>query len=305
MRGGEVDRAEEIFRSSTRYCRSTSRDGGIGPRWRSPAEQLDVALALIGPLVDVSDDPEYRAIYAEVLAARGERDMAVCEAERAAAGYEELLARRPEAYAHHAAAFFTGMGHRPQRAVELAEANWKLRDTPRSRRLLAKALRNAEQGCMTLALAGLAAGSVHVLSGPDHLAAIAPYAVTDKTRSWRTGVRWGLGHGAGVLGVGLLVLLARHALPVDAMSAHSELGVGLVLVAIGIWGTRAAFLRLAGPARASPATTSTTFTGVRRWRSGRFTEWRAAPICWGSCRRSPCPRTRQRLPICSASARAT
>ena len=96
---------------------------------------------------------------------------------------------------------------------------------------------------MTLALAGLAAGVVHVLSGPDHLAAIAPYAVTDKTRSWTTGVRWGLGHSTGVLGVGLLVLLARHAVPVDALSAHSELAVGLVLLAIGIWGMRGAWRR--------------------------------------------------------------
>jgi hypothetical protein len=30
---------------------------------------------------------------------------------------------------------------------------------------------------MTVALAGLAAGSVHVLSGPAYLAGIAPYAV--------------------------------------------------------------------------------------------------------------------------------
>jgi hypothetical protein len=96
---------------------------------------------------------------------------------------------------------------------------------------------------MTLALAGLAAGVVHVLSGPDHLAAIAPYAVADRARSWRTGVRWGLGHSAGVLGVGLLVLLARHALPVEALSAHSELGVGLALIGIGVWGMRAALRR--------------------------------------------------------------
>ena len=99
---------------------------------------------------------------------------------------------------------------------------------------------------MTLALAGLVAGAVHVLSGPDHLAAIAPYAVADKARSWRTGVRWGLGHSAGVLGVGLLVLLTRQALPVEALSARSELGVGLVLVGIGIWGIRVALLRRDG-----------------------------------------------------------
>ena len=99
---------------------------------------------------------------------------------------------------------------------------------------------------MTLALAGLVAGAVHVLSGPDHLAAIAPYAVADKARSWRTGVRWGLGHSAGVLGVGLLVLLTRQVIPVEALSARSELGVGLVLVGIGIWGIRVALLRRDG-----------------------------------------------------------
>jgi len=104
--------------------------------------QLDAALALVRPLLQISDDPEYRATYAEILAARGDRE-AVTEAERAATAYELLLARRPEAYADHAAAFFTGVGNRPQLAVDLASANWNLRDTPRSRSLLAKALHNA------------------------------------------------------------------------------------------------------------------------------------------------------------------
>ena len=76
---------------------------------------------------------------------RGEREAAASEAERAAAAYELLLARRPEAYADHAAAFFMGIGNRPQRAVELASLNWKLRDTPRSRSLLVRALRGAEE----------------------------------------------------------------------------------------------------------------------------------------------------------------
>jgi len=100
---------------------------------------------------------------------------------------------------------------------------------------------------MTLALAGLVAGLVHVLSGPDHLAAIAPYAVTGKARAWRMGVRWGIGHGTGVLIVGVLALLLRQALPVAMLSAWSESSVGLVLVAIGIWG-----LRAARPGRARP-----------------------------------------------------
>ena len=93
---------------------------------------------------------------------------------------------------------------------------------------------------MILALAGLVAGFVHVLSGPDHLAAMAPYATDRKARAWRTGVRWGFGHSAGVLGVGLLALMLRDALPVEAISAWSERCVGLVLIGIGVWGLRKA-----------------------------------------------------------------
>ena len=93
---------------------------------------------------------------------------------------------------------------------------------------------------MILVLAGLVAGFVHVLSGPDHLAAMAPYATEGKARAWRTGVRWGLGHSAGVLGVGLLALMLRDALPVEAISAWGERCVGLVLIGIGVWGLRKA-----------------------------------------------------------------
>jgi hypothetical protein len=64
--------------------------------------------------------------------------------------------------------------------------------------------------------------------------------VEGKTRAWKTGMRWGMGHSAGVLGVGLLALLARHALPLDALSAWAERGVGIVLIGIGVWGLRKA-----------------------------------------------------------------
>ena len=93
---------------------------------------------------------------------------------------------------------------------------------------------------MTLVLAGFLAGFVHVLSGPDHLAAIAPYAVDGKSRAWRTGTRWGVGHAAGALAVGLLMLALRDALPLDTVSAWGERLVGVALIAIGIWGVLAA-----------------------------------------------------------------
>ena len=145
MRRGELDRAEALFGELAAILPQHVPGRGHRAEVALARGQLDVALALIAPLVDISDDPEYRATYAEILAARGERAAAAREADRAAAAYELLLARRPEAYADHAAAFFMGIGNRPQRAVDLALANWKLRDTPRSRNLLARALRSAEQ----------------------------------------------------------------------------------------------------------------------------------------------------------------
>ena len=145
MRRGDLDRAEAIFAELDAILPAHVPGRGHRAEVALARGQLDVAAALITPLLEISDDPEYRAdLRGDPGRARRPRSGA-SEAERAAAAYELLLARRPEAYADHAAAFFMGIGNRPQRAVELATANWKLRDTPRSRRLLAKALRNAQQ----------------------------------------------------------------------------------------------------------------------------------------------------------------
>jgi ABC-type nickel/cobalt efflux system permease component RcnA len=90
------------------------------------------------------------------------------------------------------------------------------------------------------ALTGLIAGAVHVWSGPDHLAAIAPLAVRRPHRAWLSGMRWGLGHSAGVGVVGLLSLWLRDWLPVDLLSSWGERLVGVMLFGIGLWALRRA-----------------------------------------------------------------
>jgi hypothetical protein len=87
---------------------------------------------------------------------------------------------------------------------------------------------------MTFALfAGLAAGLLHVFSGPDHLAAVAPLAAGTDRSHWRMGLQWGVGHTIGVLLIACLLLLIREQLPLDAISVYSERLVGVALILVG------------------------------------------------------------------------
>src|SRR5215470_3679414 len=94
---------------------------------------------------------------------------------------------------------------------------------------------------MIVALTGMVAGILHVWSGPDHLAAIAPLAVRRPRRSWVAGARWGIGHSAGVALIGLLSLWFRESIPKELVSSWGERVVGVMLIGIGYWGLRKAF----------------------------------------------------------------
>jgi len=93
---------------------------------------------------------------------------------------------------------------------------------------------------MIAILSGLIAGAGHVWAGPDHLTAIAPLAVRQPHRSWLAGFRWGVGHSAGVLVVGILSLMLRELIPIDLLSSWGERMVGVLLIGIGLWGLRKA-----------------------------------------------------------------
>jgi hypothetical protein len=91
---------------------------------------------------------------------------------------------------------------------------------------------------MLALVTGAIAGFFHVLSGPDHLAAVAPLAVADRDRGWLAGWTWGLGHAAGVVAVALAAVAIRDVLPIEVLSAWSERIVGVALIGIGAWALR-------------------------------------------------------------------
>ena len=85
-----------------------------------------------------------------------------------------------------------------------------------------------------LALGAVTASAVHVLTGPDHLAAVLPFAVADRRRAFGVGAAWGLGHGLGVLALGLIGQVLRERVNLHALSGAAELVVGALLILVGL-----------------------------------------------------------------------
>lgn len=83
--------------------------------------------------------------------------------------------------------------------------------------------------------AGIIAAMLHVIAGPDHLAAVTPFAIESKKRAWKVGLFWGIGHLSGMLAIGALFMIFKEVLPIESISEHSEKLVGWVLIALGIW----------------------------------------------------------------------
>lgn len=84
-------------------------------------------------------------------------------------------------------------------------------------------------------IAALIASILHVIMGPDHLAAVIPFAIESKRSAWKIGLFWGIGHLLGMVLIGVLFLIFREIIPVEEISNYSEQLVGLVLIFIGVW----------------------------------------------------------------------
>lgn len=84
-------------------------------------------------------------------------------------------------------------------------------------------------------IAGILASMLHVIAGPDHLAAVTPLVVESKKGAWKIGLSWGAGHIIGMLLIGVLFLFFKEHIPIDEISEYSEQLVGVVLIGVGIW----------------------------------------------------------------------
>ncbi|MFE8944994.1 tetratricopeptide repeat protein [Streptomyces sp. NPDC007856] len=176
---GEVTEAERLFDKARRRYRATSpfppaqldfrrgvmwhREGDLdGARsWYEAARQrvpgyapalghlaevelsrgsFHAAVALLRPLTRTSDDPEYAAHFAAALHAVGRVHEAKQWRERAAARYDDLVLRHPEAYADHAADFWLTVGDDADRGLQLALQNLAFRQTARAHALFQRAV---------------------------------------------------------------------------------------------------------------------------------------------------------------------
>ncbi|XP_073310346.1 chloroplast protein FOR GROWTH AND FERTILITY 2-like [Primulina huaijiensis] len=94
---------------------------------------------------------------------------------------------------------------------------------------------------LSSAWTGFFAGCLHTLSGPDHLAALAPLSIgCTRMESAAVGALWGCGHDAGQLIFGLLFLLLKDRLHIEILRTWGTRVVGFTLLVIGAMGIREA-----------------------------------------------------------------
>ncbi|KAM5574683.1 chloroplast protein FOR GROWTH AND FERTILITY 2-like [Rosa sericea] len=94
---------------------------------------------------------------------------------------------------------------------------------------------------LSSAWTGFFAGCLHTLSGPDHLAALAPLSIgRTRIESALVGALWGCGHDAGQVIFGLLFLLLKDQLHIEVIRTWGTRVVGLTLLVIGAMGIKEA-----------------------------------------------------------------
>jgi tetratricopeptide (TPR) repeat protein len=138
MAQGDLGRARTWFEESIRRLPGYAQAQGHLAEAEAECGECETAIRRLRPLTVSSDDPDYSSALDRVLRLAGRENEAGPWRTRAAVRYDELLSQHPEAFADHAAAFWLEAGD-PQRALELAQKNSAIRNTPRAQRLVARA----------------------------------------------------------------------------------------------------------------------------------------------------------------------
>ena len=90
-------------------------------------------------------------------------------------------------------------------------------------------------------LTGLVAGIIHIVSGADHLIAMAPNSITGPKDALRNGLSWGIGHSSGVIILSILAIFLKDITPLTKFSYFAEFLVGISLLVIGVLAIKNSF----------------------------------------------------------------
>lgn len=140
MNADLLDDARRSFKAACRRVPAYAQAQGHLAEVEAELGEIDSAISCLQMLAASSDDPDYAAQLARILAEVGRDEESRHWRRVAAERYDELIADRPEAFADHAAEFWLAAGGDPEKALRLARLNVEVRNTPRARGLLEQAV---------------------------------------------------------------------------------------------------------------------------------------------------------------------
>ena len=79
-------------------------------------------------------------------------------------------------------------------------------------------------------------GLFHVLTGPDHLSALATLAVGSSWKAFGLGVRWGCGHSIGLIIIAIIFVSLDGKVDLGRFSIWTDAIVGVFMLALGFYG---------------------------------------------------------------------
>lgn len=94
----------------------------------------------------------------------------------------------------------------------------------------------AQASPVELALTGMLFGLIHVLTGPDHLSALATLSAGSSWRSFALGIRWGCGHSIGLIVMAVVFIALDGKLDFSVLNEVTDILVGVFMVALGVYG---------------------------------------------------------------------